>query len=93
MQIQGDGVREGEKKDAYLGIPTLSAYVVIETDRPRVVVHRRGADGAFSAELYEGLDSCIALDEIGCSVRLAELYERVDFKAVDESEEGAEVLE
>jgi len=73
---------EGEKKDAYLTIATLSAYVLIETDRPRVVVHRRGADGAFAAELYEGMDSSIAFDDVGCTIKLSELYERVDFAAV-----------
>src|SRR5437762_1164754 len=31
----------GEKKDAYLTIPSLSAYLLIETDRPRLVMHRR----------------------------------------------------
>lgn len=81
---------EGEKKDAYLTIPTLSAYVLIETGRPRVVVHRRGADGAFSAELYEGMDSSIAFDDIGCTVRLSDLYERVDFTAAAEAEGGTD---
>ena len=79
---------EGEKKDAYLTIASLSAYVLIETDRPRVVVHRRGADGAFSAELYEGVDSSIAFDDVGCTIRLSELYERVDFTA--EAEAGTD---
>lgn len=79
---------EGEKKDAYLTIPTLSAYVLIETGRPRVVVHRRGADGAFSAELYEGMDSSVTFEDVGCTIRLSELYERVDFSA--EAEGGTE---
>jgi Uma2 family endonuclease len=71
---------EGEKRDAYLTIPTLSAYLLIETDRPRVVVHRRTADGGFVPEAYEGLDAVIPLDAIiGAMVPLAELYERVDF--------------
>ena len=92
-EVVSDSTRrtdEGEKKDAYLSIPTLSAYVVIETKLPRVVVHRRGPDGAFSAELYEGIDGVIALDDVGCSLRLAELYERVDFAAAAEPEPETE---
>jgi Uma2 family endonuclease len=81
---------EWEKKDAYLTIPTLSAYILIETARPRVVVHRRGADGAFAAELYEGMDASIAFDDIGCTVRLSDLYERVDFAAAAEAEGGTD---
>jgi Uma2 family endonuclease len=77
---------EGEKKDAYLTIGSLSAYVLIETDRPRVVVHRRGADGAFAPELYEGLDAVISFEDARCSIGLADLYERVDFTAVQDGD-------
>jgi Uma2 family endonuclease len=80
-------IDEGEKKDAYLTIPSLSAYVLIDTDRPRVVVYRRGADGAFGAELYEQTDSVIDFEDAGCTLRLAELYERVDFTAVHDTNE------
>jgi hypothetical protein len=65
-----------------LTIPSLTACVLIESDRPRVVVHRRTADSAdFAAELYEGLDSVIPFDDVGCALPLAELYDRVDFTA------------
>lgn len=69
---------EGEKKDAYLTIPSVTAYLLIETDRPRVVVHRR-TETVFVPEIYEGTDATIALDDVGCAIALAELYERVNF--------------
>jgi Uma2 family endonuclease len=72
---------EGEKKDAYLTIPSLSAYLLIESSHPRVVVHRRGPDRNFVPELYEGMDAVIPFDDVGCALSLAELYERVDFTA------------
>ena len=71
-------IDEGEKKDAYLTIPSLTAYLLIDTDRPRVVVYRR-AETLFIPELHEGRDASVALDDVGCSIPLAELYERVDF--------------
>ncbi len=71
-------IDEGEKKDAYLTIASLSAYLVIEADRPRIVVHRRG-DSGFVAEVYEGVDAIVPLAAINCSIPLAELYERVNF--------------
>ena len=80
----------GEKKDAYLSVPTLTAYVMIETTQPRVIVHRRGEDGAFVAEVYEGLDAVVPFEDVDCSLRLSELYDRVDFtsaKAEDAAEE------
>jgi Uma2 family endonuclease len=70
---------EGEKREAYLTIPTLSAYLLIETSQPRVVVHHRTPDGGFVPHVYEGTDAVVPLDVIGTELPLAELYERVDF--------------
>jgi Uma2 family endonuclease len=73
-------IDEGEKLEAYLTIPTLSAYLLIETDQPRVVVHRR-TDSGFAAEVYEGIEAVIPLEAIQAELPLAELYERVEFGA------------
>lgn len=70
---------EGEKREAYLTLSTLSAYMVIETNRPRVVVHRRAGAGEFAPELYDGLDAVISLRSLGADLPLAELYDGVDF--------------
>ncbi|MGB7160239.1 MAG: Uma2 family endonuclease [Tepidisphaeraceae bacterium] len=81
---------EGEKRDAYLTIPTLTAYLLIETERPRVVVHHRTPDG-FVARVYEGIEATVPLDAIGTELSLTELYERVDFAvAIREADEEAE---
>jgi len=74
-------IDESEKREAYLTIPTLIAYLIIETDRPRVVVHRRTDDG-FAAEAYEGLESTIHLEAIQSDLPLVELYARVKFGPV-----------
>jgi Uma2 family endonuclease len=82
-EVVSDATRridEGEKRDAYVTIPTLTAYLIIETGRPRVVVHRR-TDSGFIAEAYEGTDAVIPLDAIDAELPLAELYERVEFGA------------
>ena len=84
-------IDEGEKLDAYLTIPTLSAYLLIETGSPRVVVYQRGGDaGGFIAQLYEGLDVIVPLDAIGTSLPLADLYERVDFTEAAEEDQPPE---
>ena len=74
---------EGEKREAYLTIPTLAAYLLVETDRPRVVVHRRTEQG-FVAEAYEGTDAVIPLEAIDAELPLAELYERVEFAGTEQ---------
>jgi Uma2 family endonuclease len=81
---------EGEKRDAYLAIPELSAYLLIESSSPRIIVHHRAGNG-FVPRLYEGLDAVVPLDAIELQLPLAELYERVDFTAAKEAERGGEV--
>jgi Uma2 family endonuclease len=82
-EVVSDATRridEGEKREAYVTIPTLAAYLIIETERPRVVVHRR-TDSGFIAEAYEGITSTIPLNAIDAELPLGELYERVEFTA------------
>lgn len=67
-----------EKREAYLSIPTLKVYLLIEQDQPRVSVHRRQQQG-FAAELFTGLDTVVPLNEIDADLPLKELYERVEF--------------
>jgi len=69
---------EGEKKDAYLTIPSLKHYVLVEQDIPVVVVFRRKGR-KFVREVYEGLDAVVPLPEIGVDLPLAEVYKRVVF--------------
>lgn len=78
----------GEKKDAYLTIPSLAVYLLAEQAEPRVIAYRRGPGGEFGREIFTGLDATIPLPEIGLSLPLAELYEGVDFAPEPEAEEG-----
>jgi Uma2 family endonuclease len=68
----------GEKKDAYLTIPSLSAYVLVEQETAAAVVYRRTDEG-FVAELYEGMDADIPLPEIDAELPLAEVFSGVEF--------------
>jgi Uma2 family endonuclease len=74
-------IDEGEKREAYLTIATLSTYLLIERTSPRVVVYERNELGGFSEFVYEGLDAIVPLPAVGISLPLSELYERVDFAA------------
>jgi Uma2 family endonuclease len=79
-------IDEGEKKEAYLTIPSLGAYLLVERDEPKVVVYQREADD-FVAKVYEGLDAAIPLPDIEIELPLAEIYERVEFEPeADETE-------
>jgi Uma2 family endonuclease len=84
VEVLSDSTRRtdlGEKRDAYLTIPSLKVLLFVETDFTKVTVHRRKPDGGFAAELYTGLDSTIQLQEIDAVLTLADLYERAELKA------------
>ncbi len=65
---------EGEKREGYLALPSLEAYLLVETDQPLVVCLRRRTAG-FVREVYEGLSADVALPEAGVVLRLADVYE------------------
>ena len=52
-------IDEGEKKDAYLTIPSLAVYVLVEQGTAAVVAFRRTANG-FVREVYQGTDAVAA---------------------------------
>jgi Uma2 family endonuclease len=78
-------IDEGEKRDAYLTIPELSAYLLIESASRRIVVYHR-TDSGFVPRQYEGPDAVVPLEAISAQLSLGELYERVDFSAPPSNE-------
>jgi Uma2 family endonuclease len=78
----------GEKKDAYLTIPSLSVYVLVEQEAPALVVFRRTPAG-FVREVYTGLDAVLPLAEIETSLPLSEIYEGLEFMPEAADDPGA----
>ncbi|MGE0221930.1 MAG: Uma2 family endonuclease [Acetobacteraceae bacterium] len=58
----------------YAGVPSIQAYVILETDRPEATVMRRAA--AWEPESIEGMDALVPLPEIGIDLPLAAIYRR-----------------
>lgn len=77
-----------EKRDAYLTIPSLAVYAMVEQDHPAVVVYRRSLKG-FERELYEGLDVVLPLKEIGIGLPFGDIYENVGFEPEQTTKEDA----
>jgi Uma2 family endonuclease len=80
-------IDEGEKKDAYLTIPSLCVYVLVEQETPAAIVFRR-TDHGFVREVYQGLDANIPLREIDIDLPLAEIYEAAQFVPEPEEDEA-----
>jgi Uma2 family endonuclease len=66
-------IDEGEKCLAYLQIPSLAVYLLVEQDSRNVIAFRRGPEG-FRREEYLGSGAAVPLPEIGVELPLAEVY-------------------
>lgn len=71
----------GEKRDAYLAIPTLKVLLFIESEAATVLVLRRKPQGGFAEEFYTGTEAVIALPEIEASLPLADAFDGIAFSS------------
>ena len=91
VEVLSRGTRridEGEKKDAYMSIPTLRVYLLVEPEIPAVVAYRRGEAG-FVREVHEGIDAVVSLPEVGVDLSLAAVYGGVEFVPEEDSQDNA----
>lgn len=82
IEVLSDSTRRtdlGEKRDAYLMLPSLKVLIFVEPEKPSVSLHRRKSGGGFAIEHHVGLDTVIPLPEIEASLALADLYDRATF--------------
>lgn len=71
---------EGEKRDAYLTIPSLQYYLLLEPDRPHATVYRR-VDADFAVEVFSGIDGVVPLPKLGIELTLGPLYSALAYDA------------
>jgi Uma2 family endonuclease len=84
IEVLSDSTRRtdlGEKRDAYLTLPSLKVLLFVEPESPTLIAYRRKPEGGFAAEQYSGLAAVVPLQEIEAFLPLADLYERVELKA------------
>lgn len=82
FEILSDSTRRidlGEKREAYITIPSLNYFVAVEQDTPEVGLYSRNEDG-FVRKLISGLDETIHLPGLGIDLPLAEIYEGIEFE-------------
>ncbi len=76
---------EGEKKDAYLAIDALQAYVLFEQGLMAATVFRRTGE-TFMREVFQGTAATIEFPSVGATLSLAAVYAEVDFELADSEE-------
>jgi Uma2 family endonuclease len=68
----------GFKSPRYRELRSLKGYVLIEQEQPLVEVYRRSR-GKWTLDDARALSSSIALSSIGCTLRMAAVYEKIAF--------------
>lgn len=59
--------------------PTLTDYLLISQDQPRVEHYTRQPDGTWIYRHILGLDAAVAIPTIGCTLKMADVYDRITF--------------
>lgn len=78
-----EGYDRGNKFALYRALPGLRHYAVVAQDRVSVDVFTRDAEGRWVLTAYDRLDETVVLDAIGCTLPVAEVYDKVDPAALD----------
>lgn len=63
--------------------PTLSDYLLVSQDQPRIEHFSRQPDGSWSYRFYAGLDAVVPIPSIQCVLKLADVYDRITFPEVE----------
>lgn len=69
----------GEKFAQYRTLDTLTDYLLISQDAPRIEHYVRQDGGLWLFSESVGLDGVMAIESIDCQLPLADVYDRVDF--------------
>lgn len=69
---------------------TLTDYILVSQDQPRVEHFIRQSDGGWLYYSYEDLETVFTINSINCRVSLTDVYDRIEFveEIIDFSEEN-----
>jgi Uma2 family endonuclease len=79
VEVLSDSTRrldDGEKKDAYFTIPSLTNYILLEQDSPVAVVYQKVGDH-FERLEFTNFTDLIVIEGLGLSLPLQDFYEGV----------------
>lgn len=69
-----------EKLTAYKGVPSLQEILLVAQDRVQIELFRRQPNGGWQTEVLTELDEEFQLLSVGLTLRVAQVYRRVQFE-------------
>lgn len=79
-----EGYDRGEKFAHYDRVESLSEFVLVAQNMPRIECFVRQESGKWLLDHAEGLDASLPLVSIPCELKLADVYNRVEFPSPEE---------
>ncbi len=89
----------GTKFTVYRTLASLTDYLMVSQHHAFIEQYTRQPDGRWVLSTYTGLDAVVQIESVGCELRLADVYDKVEFLPAPEAsvvylrrikEEGAE---
>jgi Uma2 family endonuclease len=71
----------GRKFELYKEIETLTDYLLVAQDAPRIEHYRRQPGGEWVLTVAEGLHGTVDIPSIGCELLLSDVYDRIIFQS------------
>lgn len=75
----------GEKFAHYRALESLTDYLLVAQNKPRVEHYQRQADDQWMYSVADGMEAQVELAAIDSKLQLAEIYERVEFPNVEQA--------
>ena len=77
-----EGYDRGRKFAHYRTLPSFAEYVLVSQKEPLVEVFFRQGDGTWQLTPVRGREASVRLQSLGIELRLAEVYDRVEFPEI-----------
>jgi Uma2 family endonuclease len=63
---------------------TLTDYLLVAQTQPYIIHFTRRPDGSGTYQFYVGLEQCLHINSINCTLKLADIYDRIVFPPVED---------
>jgi Uma2 family endonuclease len=83
IEVLSESIKDydrGGKFEQYRSIDSFVEYLLISQDRPHVEHCTRQPDGSWLLQETNNLEDTLQLKSVQCSLRMADIYSRIDFR-------------
>ncbi len=85
IEVLSDSTEAYDRGEKFLryrtSLPSLVDYLLVSQSRPVVEHHHREGENRWVLITHLGLESTLQLDSIHCTLRLADIYDRIEFSS------------